>query len=170
MRAVFFSFGETIVMPALAEDHAAQGPPSPGEDARAAGRQAVRSPLKLDHVTLLVSSLAGSMPYYDALLPLLGFTKRREQVWTDGAGFYIQFLQAKSGTRPYERYGAGLNHLGFGAPDPEAVVRIRDAMREAGFPAPEIQDLGGATALFMKDPDGLRVEITHYPPGVAVVD
>ena len=51
-----------------------------------------------------------------------------------------------------------------------AVVRIRDAMREAGFPAPEIQDLGGATALFMKDPDGLRVEITHYPPGIAVVD
>jgi len=68
--------------------------------------------LKLDHVTLAVSSLAESMPYYDALLPLLGFVKRREHVWTDGVGFYIQFLQARSGTRPYERYGAGLNHLG----------------------------------------------------------
>ncbi len=157
-------------MPTPAKDHAAQCPPSLGKEALAAVQQPTRSPLKLDHVTLVVSSLAGSMPYYDALLPLLGFTKRREQVWTDGAGFYIQFLQAKSGTRPYERYGAGLNHLGFGAPDPASVTRIRDAMREAGFSAPELQELGGATALFMKDPDGLRVEITHYPPGVTVVD
>jgi catechol 2,3-dioxygenase-like lactoylglutathione lyase family enzyme len=28
---------------------------------------------KLDHVTLLVSSLERSMPYYERLLPLLGF-------------------------------------------------------------------------------------------------
>jgi lactoylglutathione lyase len=27
-------------------------------------------------------------------------------------------------------------------------------MQEAGFEVPEIQDLGGASALFMKDPDG----------------
>jgi len=157
-------------MPTLAEDQATQCPLALGKAALATEQQPARSPLKLDHVTLVVSSLTSSMPYYDALLPLLGFTKRREQVWTDGAGFYIQFLQAKSGTRPYERYGAGLNHLGFEAPDPASVARIRDAMREAGFSAPELQDLGGATALFMKDPDGLRIEITHYRPGVTVVD
>jgi len=157
-------------MPTPAETQAAQCQPALGKEALAVEQPPARSSLKLDHVTLVVSSLAGSMPYYDALLPLLGFTKRREQVWTDGAGFYIQFLQAKSGTRPYERYGAGLNHLGFEAPDPASVARIRDAMREAGFAAPELQELGGATALFMKDPDGLRVEITHYPPGVTVVD
>lgn len=157
-------------MPTLVEDQAAQCPPSQAHQPLAAAPPPTRSPLKLDHVTLVVSSLTGSMPYYDALLPLLGFAKRREQVWTDGAGFYIQFLQAKSGTRPYERYGAGLNHLGFGAPDPASVARIRDAMRAAGFAAPDLQELGGATALFMKDPDGLRIEITHYPPGVNVVD
>lgn len=156
-------------MPTLAEDQADQGSPSIGKEDLATVQPA-RSALKLDHITLVVSSLADSMPYYDALLPLLGFSKRRERVWADGAGFYIQFLQAKSGTRPYERYGAGLNHLGFGAPDPESVVCIRDAMRDGGFPVPELQDMGGATALFMKDPDGLRLEITHYPPGVAVVD
>jgi lactoylglutathione lyase len=26
------------------------------------------------------------------------------------------------------------------------------------------------TALFMQDPDGIRFEITHYPPGMPVVD
>lgn len=169
MRAVICQIGETIAMPTLSEDHAAQASPSPGKEALV-NVPLAQSALKLDHVTLVVSSLADSMPYYDALLPLLGFAKRREQVWTDGAGFYIQFLQAKSGTRPYERYGPGLNHMGFAAPDPATVVRIRAAMIEAGFAAPELQALGGATALFMKDPDGLRIEITHYPPGVAVVD
>lgn len=43
-------------------------------------------------------------------------------------------------------------------------------MRDAGFEVPEIQDLGGSSALFMKDPDGIRFEITYYPPGASVVD
>jgi catechol 2,3-dioxygenase-like lactoylglutathione lyase family enzyme len=126
--------------------------------------------LKLDHVSLLVSSIEASEPYYDALLPLLGFTKERPGIWTDGAGFFFQFREAKPGTGPYERFGAGMNHLGFAAPDPETVERVRSAMEAAGFPIPEIQELGGAIALFMKDPDGIRFEITYYPPGVNVVD
>jgi len=28
----------------------------------------------------------------------------------------------------------------------------------------------GLVALFMKDPDGIRFEISHYPPGMSVVD
>lgn len=125
---------------------------------------------KIDHVTLLVSSLERSMPYYDALLPLLGFTKQKPHVWTDGRGFFFQFLPAREGLPGYERYGPGMNHLGFGAPDPQSVHRIRDAMAAAGFDVPEIQNLRGATALFMKDPDGIRFEVTHYPPGRNVVD
>lgn len=126
--------------------------------------------MKLDHVTLLVSSLERSMPFYDRLLSLLGFQQQREHVWTDGAGFYFQFQQAAAGTRPYERYGPGMNHLGFGAASREQVVELRAAMQAAGFEVPAIQQLDGATALFMKDPDGIRFEITHYPPGVNVVD
>jgi catechol 2,3-dioxygenase-like lactoylglutathione lyase family enzyme len=110
------------------------------------------------------------MPYYDALLPLLGFRKLKDHNWTDDDGFFFQFREAKPGTGPYERFGAGMNHLGFGAGSAEFVHGVREAMTLAGFEVPEIQDLGGATALFMKDPDGIRFEITHYPPGVNVVD
>ena len=42
-------------------------------------------------------------------------------------------------------------------------------MLEAGFEVPDVQELGGALALFMMDPDGIRFEVTWYPPGVAVV-
>ncbi len=128
------------------------------------------SNLKLDHLTLLVTSIEASGPFYETLLPLLGFHRTTRENWTDGQGFFLQFLTAKPDTRPYERYGAGLNHLGFGAPDAETVTTIRDAMQAVGLDVPEIQDLGGAKALFLKDPDGLRFEITWYPPGVAVVD
>ena len=110
------------------------------------------------------------MPYYGHLLGLIGYSKTKDHVWTDGNGFYFQFLQAKSGTSPYERYGAGMNHLGFSAESPDHVQEIRSAMQTAGFEVPEVQCLGGASALFMKDPDGVRFEITHYPPGMSVVD
>ena len=126
--------------------------------------------MKMDHLTLLVSSLERSMPYYEQLLPLLGFHKKKDHVWTDGNGFFFQFQQAKPGTSPYERYGAGMNHLGFGAETPEHVHAIREAMGRAGFEIPDVQNLGGAIALFMKDPDGIRFEVTYYPPGMAVVD
>jgi lactoylglutathione lyase len=126
--------------------------------------------LKLDHITLLVTSLDRSMPYYEELLPLLGFRKLRSHVWTDDQGFYFQFLQAKPDTSQYQRYGAGMNHLGFGASSATHVHAIRESMQSAGFDVPEIQNLGGANALFMKDPDGIRFEITYYPPGMSVVD
>jgi lactoylglutathione lyase len=126
--------------------------------------------MKLDHITLLVASLDLSMPYYDELLPLLGFRKLRSHVWTDDQGFFFQFLKAKPNTSQYQRYGAGLNHLGFGASSANHVQAIGESMRSAGFDTPEIQDIEGAIALFMKDPDGIRFEITYYPPGKSVVD
>jgi len=126
--------------------------------------------MKIDHITLAVSSLDASMPYYAALLSLLGFEKVRDHVWTDNDGFFFQFRQSKTGTTPYERYGAGMNHLGFGVATVAEVERVRDTMKSAGFPVPEIQDFNGSKALFMKDPDGIRFEVTYYAPGASIVD
>lgn len=126
--------------------------------------------MKIDHISLLVSSLETSMPYYECLLPQLGFVESKPQVWTDGEGFFFQFLQAHPDTRPYERYGAGMNHLGFGATSAEQVMQIRHTMQTAGFEVPDLKNLGGSLALFMKDADGIRIEITYYAPGAAVVD
>jgi len=125
--------------------------------------------MRIDHLTLLVGSLETSMPYYAALLPLLGFHKQRDHIWTDGEGCFLQFLQARAGTSPYERYGAGMNHVGFAARSEQEVGAVREAMHAAGFDVPDLQYLGGAVALFMKDPDGIRFEVTYTPPGMSPV-
>ena len=126
--------------------------------------------MKIDHITLAVRSLADSMPYYRTLLPLLGFRAQKPHIWTDGDGFFLQFFEAAPDTGAYERYGPGLNHIGFPAISEAQVEVIRAKMIDAGFPAPDIQDLDGAKALFMKDPDGIRFEVTYYPEGAPVVD
>ena len=127
-------------------------------------------PLKVDHVTILVKSVEKSMPYYSQLLGLIGFKKLRDFVWTDGEGFFLQFNQAKNGTSEYERHAAGMNHIGFSAPSSDFVLDIQTKMKDAGFLVPEIQNFDGVEALFMKDTDGIRFEITYYPPGKAVVE
>ena len=127
-------------------------------------------PLKIDHITILVKSLEQSLPYYHKLLELVGFSYLREHVWTDNEGFFFQFKQAEQGTSDYERFGVGMNHLGFAAPTPEFVEQIRTNMQQAGFEVPEIQSFGDVRALFMKDPDGIRFEVTYYPPGVSAVE
>lgn len=126
--------------------------------------------LKVDHITILVKSLEVSMPYYDKLLDIVGFSKLRDYVWTNDEGFFIQFNQAKEDTSDYERYGAGMNHIGFSAPSIEFVEEAQTKMKGFGFSVPEVQTLDGVKALFMKDPDGIRFEITYYPPGTSVVD
>jgi catechol 2,3-dioxygenase-like lactoylglutathione lyase family enzyme len=119
----------------------------------------------LDHIAMRVSSLARSMPYYAALLPLLGFVRDGEAAWRGRDGLLFHFSEADEGSRPYDRFGPGMNHLGFAAPSAASVARVRESMAAAGFAVPEIQTFAGATALFMKDPDGIRFEVSHEPAG-----
>ena len=126
--------------------------------------------MQVDHLTIAVTDWQASDAHYGALLPMLGFHRISDRNWSDGDGMMLQFIPAKEGTRPYERYGAGLNHLGFAAESVEEVASIRERLQAAGMKVPDIQNFGDAVALFLPDPDGLRFEISYHPPGVAVVD
>lgn len=118
--------------------------------------------MQLDHIVLMLGDLDASLPYYETLLPLLGFAKTRDHVWGNDAGLYLDFKQAPEPEPGYRRYGPGLNHLGFTAPSREAVEALAAKMAAAGFEVPARQTLGDAYALFMKDRDGIRFEITAY--------
>ena len=119
------------------------------------------SRLKLDHIVILVRSLNASLPWYAALLGLLGFEKSRDHVWYDGE-LAIDLKEAEAGTPDYQRYAPGLNHLGFTAASEADLDRVRDGMAAAGLEVPEKQFLGRELATFFKDPEGMRIEVTVY--------
>ena len=53
-----------------------------------------------------------------------------------------------------------MHHLAVRAGSRAAVDEVARAMAAAGFEVPAAQELDGAYALFMKDRDGIRVEVT----------
>lgn len=121
-------------------------------------------------MTILSRDFEKSALFYDLLLPLLGFAKLKRGIWKNDSGLYLQFREADAGTSAYERYAPGLNHFGFAAPDRAAVDLVHATMTSAGHEARLQSYPDGTYALFMPDPDGLRVEFSFYPVGVAAVD
>jgi catechol 2,3-dioxygenase-like lactoylglutathione lyase family enzyme len=124
----------------------------------------------LDHLTILSRSPERAAAFYGFLLPRIGFTRKKAHIWANASGLHIQFGKAKEGTGEYGRYAPGLNHFGFSAPSPEAVHALAAELAQAGIAARLQTFEPGITALFVPDPDGLRVEISYYPPGVPPVD
>ena len=122
--------------------------------------------VQVDHLTIYVSDWDAYERHYGTLLPLVGFSRVDHGIWTDGDGFFLQFGKTEEGTRPYERYGAGLNHWGVAMPTAESVETLRQSLVAAGIDVQPIQSLGQARALFIPDPDGLRAEFTWYPEGM----
>ncbi|OYU15484.1 MAG: glyoxalase [Alphaproteobacteria bacterium PA4] len=126
--------------------------------------------MPLDHLTILSRDAEAAHRFYALLLPELGFTAVKPGIWKSATGLYVQFKTAKPDTRDYERHGPGLNHLGFTAPDAAFVARLAETMTAGGFEARLQHFADGTTAVFLPDPDGLRVEVSHYPPGQPPVD
>ena len=118
--------------------------------------------MKLDHMVIMAHSLEASLPWYESLLPLIGFAKSRDHVWGNEDGVYIDLKQATDEDARYGRYAPGLNHLGFTAPDEAALDAVRDGMEAAGFDVPVKQQFGSVLATFFRDPDGMRIEVTVY--------
>lgn len=119
--------------------------------------------LIMDHMVILVSDMKRSMAFYEDLLPMIGFRRVREWVFANEQGIYIDFRLAKELDPGYRRYAPGLNHIGFTATSLEQIHTLREQMQSLGHEMPDLQEIDGAHAIFMKDPDGMRVEITLYP-------
>ena len=126
--------------------------------------------LALDHLTIMSRDADAARRFYALLLPELGFQPVKPNIWKNAHGLFLQFMTAKPDSRDYERYGPGLNHLGFAAPDADFVARLAETMQGNGYAARLQRFADGTVAVFLPDPDGLRVEVSHYPPGVPPVD
>lgn len=117
-------------------------------------------PFPMDHIVIYAADVGTSGRFYERLLGLLGFEKRRNHVFgRDGLFFDIRAAKHEGG---YERGQPGVDHIGFRAVTRAEVDEIGDHMRVAGFEGRLIDFDSGDYALFLPDPDGVRIEITCY--------
>lgn len=119
--------------------------------------------MRFDHLVLMAGDLEASAPWYDAVLTAIGFAKTRDHVWVNEDGQAVDLRSASHPEHRYRRGGVGMNHVGFAAPSREAVEAVAARLRDAGLEVPAVQQFDEARALFMKDPDGMRIEIAHEP-------
>jgi catechol 2,3-dioxygenase-like lactoylglutathione lyase family enzyme len=129
----------------------------------------VSAPNPFGHVDLRVASMQAALPFYEALLPELGFTHRFHgpewKVWAAEAPLpataYFAVVE-DAGHRPTA------SRIAFWADSAEEVDRLAAVARDAGalgVSGPKRMPYSpGYYAAFFADPSGNPLEIYHRPP------
>jgi catechol 2,3-dioxygenase-like lactoylglutathione lyase family enzyme len=143
----------------------------------------------LAHIDISVGYPEASIRFYDVFFETLGY--RRWDValpewqgpnpsratwglkYPSGARFDVEVRPARpeSRDRKYDRYEPGPHHLAFHAASREIVEAVHRAMVEIGAevldPPTDYSDRPGYGegyfAVFVSDPDGLKLEVVHLP-------
>jgi catechol 2,3-dioxygenase-like lactoylglutathione lyase family enzyme len=133
---------------------------------------------RVDHLDLVVSSLERSLPFYRELLRPLGWRWVHEVEGERGETIHYLFRRDGRGSiglrerlseaeLPLDRYAVGLHHLAIDAGSRRAVNRAarwargRDAEIESA--SQEYAYQPGYYAVFLYDPDGIKIEIMTRP-------
>jgi glyoxylase I family protein len=132
----------------------------------------------IDHLDLVVSDLEVSLPFYRGLLAPLGWRwvhevegERGETIHylfrLDGRGSLGLRTRQTETARPFDRYALGVHHVAFNARSRRAVdraarwARERNAEIESG--PQEYAYMPGYYAVFLYDPDGIKLEVVTRP-------
>ena len=121
------------------------------------------------HIDLRVADLAAAQPFYDALLPALGFTERYHgETWKVWATTEPLPGTAYFGVTESAAHTANENRIAFWVPGREDVERVAAIAGEAGardLSGPKEMPYGpGYYAAFFADPSGNRLEVYVRPP------
>ena len=126
---------------------------------------------RYDHIDLRVRSLAEARPFYEALLPALGFTR---DVGIEG---WLQFEAAGAdsateffGVTESTRHMANECRIAFWADNTSEVDRLAEIVIRAGarnVEGPGCHEGPAYYAVFFEDPSGNRLEICHRSEGAS---
>ncbi len=139
----------------------------------------------IDHIEITVRDMSIAVPFYDRLLPLLGFDPRAKvsavmkehdkhvvQYEHPRVGFAITSpRRAFAGDTVHRRKPGALHHLAFKAASRAEVDRLHVELKRIGATIvspprvyPEYTP-PGYYALFFKDPEGMKYEIVYAGHG-----
>ena len=138
----------------------------------------------IDHIEITVKDMSVAVPFYDKLLPLLGFDleSRNSAVLDDHELHVVEYLHPRLGfainsprsafrdDAVNRRKPGALHHLAFRAGSRAEVDRLHLELKKIGativIPPREFPEYvpPGYYALFFKDPEGIKYEIVHTPP------
>lgn len=124
----------------------------------------------IQHVDLCVSDVERSLAFYLELLRPLGLREdiRIESYRGTEEVVYLLFGEQNLGLRPadggeHHYYGVGIEHLAFEVDTREEVDAAYERAQALGarihYPPEEDENLDGYYALFVFDPDGIRIEV-----------
>ncbi len=143
----------------------------------------------IDHIQITVKDMNVAVPFYDKLLPLLGFDLRsRGSAVIEAHEFHVVEYthprwafaitsprNAFAGESVHRRKPGALHHLAFRAPSRAEVDRLHSDLKGIGAtivsPPREYPEYvpPGYYALFFKDPEGIKYEIVcHAHSGAPV--
>jgi len=127
--------------------------------------------LGIDHIYLAVRDLEASRRFYDVVMKILGFRSGSFQIGGDAHASYYNrhfgFVLRPARTKaPHDPYAAGLHHFCLRVDSSADVDAIAAQLRDAGIAAttPRLYPdyAPDYYALFLDDPDGIRLEVTNY--------
>ena len=132
--------------------------------------------LGIEHIDVTVNDLARSTAFYDKVMPALGFKRlpdndRNNIRWANAhMSFAIRPAQASERGVGHNRYRVGLHHLAFKAKSRAAIDEfhrflIREQLPVLDAPAEYPQYGANYYAVFFADPDGMKLELVHFPWG-----
>jgi glyoxylase I family protein len=130
--------------------------------------------LGVEHIDLTVNDVARSRLFYDKLLAELGFRKYEgsDYIAWSNAQMTLAIREASAANRDarFDRYRVGLHHLAFRARSRAEVdafhnFLVREKVTVLDAPAEYPQYGKDYYAVFFADPDGLKLELVHFPWG-----
>jgi glyoxylase I family protein len=125
----------------------------------------------IDHIYVTVSDLARAEAFYDVVMDVLGFRKSgfslrgdpHVQYYNRHFGYVLRPARSQAAHDPY---APGLHHFCLRVEDEAAVREAAHLLKARNIavsePALYPQYAQDYVAVFLNDPDGMRLEITNY--------
>ena len=125
----------------------------------------------IDHIYVTVSNLDKSEKFYDIVMKTLGFRKSQFQLDDEK---HIQYynrhfgyvLRPARSTNSYSPYSPGLHHFCLRVESEKEVKEAAKMLKERNISVSEpnlyTEYAPDYFAVFLSDPDGVRLEITNY--------